>query len=88
MTEWSVVGVIVALVGLLTAVATPMVKLNSTLVKLSVQIQTFSENLAAFQKRYSEHLAELRHVDETQESKIENHEYRITVLENSHDKKI
>lgn len=40
------------------------------------------DNLEAFKKRYTENLAELRHTDEVQETKLENHEHRITVLEN------
>lgn len=36
MSEWEVVGVIVVLIGLVTAIAAPVLKLNSTITKLSV----------------------------------------------------
>lgn len=82
MTEWEVVGVIVVLIGLVVSIATPILKLNSTIVKLNTTINIIMDNLEAFKKRYTENLAELRHTDEVQETKLENHEHRITVLEN------
>ena len=82
MTEWEVVSVIVVLIGLVVSIATPILKLNSTIVKLNTTINIIMDNLEAFKKRYTETLAELRHTDEAQETKLENHEHRITVLEN------
>lgn len=39
MTEWSVVTVIIALVGLIVTVAKPLMRVNSTMVHLSEQMQ-------------------------------------------------
>lgn len=81
MTEWGVVGVIIAMVGLIISVATPMIKLNSTLTKLITQMDNFSNGLAAFQVRYKEQLASQKEINETQQKELDNHEHRITVLE-------
>lgn len=81
MTEWGVVGVIIAMVGLIISVATPMIKLNSTLTKLITQMDNFSNGLAAFQVRYKEQLASQKEINETHQKELDNHEHRITVLE-------
>ena len=38
MTEWGVAGVIIALVGLLETVVPPIIKLNSSIIKLPVAV--------------------------------------------------
>ena len=81
MTEWGVVGVIIAMVGLIISVATPMIKLNSTLTRLITQMENFSNGLAAFQVRYKEQLASQKEINETHQKELDNHEHRITVLE-------
>lgn len=81
MTEWGVVGVIIAMVGLIISVATPMIKLNSTLTRLITQMDNFSNGLAAFQVRYKEQLASQKEINETHQKELDNHEHRITVLE-------
>ena len=81
MTEWTVVTVIVSLVGLLVAVATPIIKLNSTITKLTTQMENFMSGLDEFKKRYTSQLAELKETHEDIYGKVNNHEHRITVLE-------
>ena len=81
MTEWGVVGVIIAMVGLIISVATPMIKLNSTLTKLITQMDNFSNGLAAFQVRYKEQLASQKEINDTHQKELDDHEHRITVLE-------
>ena len=81
MTEWGVVGVIIAMVGLIISVATPMIKLNSTLTRLITQMDNFSNGLAAFQVRYKEQLASQKEINETHQKELDDHEHRITVLE-------
>ena len=79
--EWTVVTVIIALVGLFAAVAGPMLKLNSTIVKLITRMDAFQEGLEGFKKRYTEQLAEFRETHDDLYSKVNDHEKRITVLE-------
>ena len=68
--EWQVVTTLVVLVGLVVTIATPMIKLNSSIVKLTDAVQ----NLQVFQDMNKNKLEE-------HQEKIEDHEHRITVLE-------
>ena len=45
MNEWTVVGVIVVLLGLLGTVTAPMIKLNTTLTKLNDMFETLDAKL-------------------------------------------
>ena len=45
MTEWGVVGVVVALVGFLAATAGPLLKLNSAITRLTVAVEGFQKSL-------------------------------------------
>lgn len=85
MTEWGVVTVIVALVGLIAAVAAPMVKLNGTLTRLTTQMDSFVAWLEAFKLRYKEQLRDLNDTDQKLCERIDDHEHRITVLETTAD---
>ena len=68
--EWQVVTTLVVLVGLVVTVATPMIKLNTSIVKLTDAVQ----NLQVFQDINKNKLEE-------HQEKIEDHEHRITILE-------
>ena len=58
MTEWGVVGVIVALVGFLAATAGPLLKLNGAITRLTVAVEGFQKSL---DKLDSESLANRRY---------------------------
>ena len=83
MAEWGVVGVIIALVGLLATVTAPMLKLNTTLTKLNdkfdaldTRLDDVTENNHASHKRIWDH--------ETQQDGIlHDHETRIQILEHN-----
>ena len=79
--EWTVVTVIVSLVGLLAAVATPIARLNSTIAKLTTQMEAFMNGLDEFKKRYTNQLQEFHKTHEDIYGKVNNDEKRITVLE-------
>lgn len=81
MTEWEVVGVLVVLLGLVASVTAPMIKLNSTITRLTTQMEHFSESMEEFKTQYSEQLREFKGVHEDLYDKVDNHEHRITVLE-------
>ena len=68
--EWQVVTTLVVLVGLVVTVATPMIKLNTSIVKLTDAVS----NLQVFQDMNKDKLEE-------HQEKIEDHEHRITILE-------
>ena len=79
--EWNVVTVIISLVGLFAAVATPMVKLNSTIAKLTAQMESFMNGLAEFKARYTNQLNEFKQTHDDLYEKVDDHEHRITKLE-------
>lgn len=81
MTEWQVVGVVVALIGLVTALVTPMLKLNTSITTLTVVVEKNSQALERHEKHSREAHARLHaRVDEVEE-KVDGHEARITKLE-------
>lgn len=79
MTEWQVVGVIIALVGLVSGVVAPIVKLNTTIIKLTTIVDGLAEKFASLSTKNSATHKDLYNV-------VNDHERRIVVLED-HDKK-
>ena len=75
--EWTVVGVIVALVGLFVTVGAPIIRLNGNIARSNVILDRLEKELAA-QKMDAK---ESQHNDE-QDERIGDHETRITILEN------
>lgn len=87
MTEWGVVGVIIALVGLFFTVAKPVIKLSNTISKLDdtcerldAQFRTFEINNRDSHRRIWEH-------NDGQDDIINDHEKRITILEGDKNEK-
>lgn len=81
MTEWGVVGVIVALVGLIAVLVKPMLSLNTSITKLTVMMEQFAENLTDLTGKNSKTHERLFGKLEEQETTLDDHETRITVLE-------
>ena len=81
MTEWGVVTVIVALVGLIATVAAPIIKLTGTINTLSGKVELLLSNLDEFKTRYKETLEELKDTDQRQYNQLNAHAHRITQLE-------
>lgn len=79
--EWTVVTVIISLVGLLIAIITPIIKLNSTITKLTTQVDSFIKGLEEFKLRYTNQLTEFKNTHDDLYDKVDDHEHRITVLE-------
>lgn len=84
------IGAIVVLIGLLTAVITPIIKLNTTLTKLEQTIKSINDDKAVQTKRITEHGKEIDKINEEtikQGMIIDNHENRISTLESLHKRK-
>lgn len=81
MTEWGVVGVVIALVGLVAAIVTPITRLTQSITKLTVVV----ERLDAEQKtqRADAKMSHQKLWDKCaeQDDSLRDHERRITVLE-------
>lgn len=74
MTEWTVVGVLIALVGFISAVVAPIVKLNTTIVKLTQIVDSLAGDVSELTKRNSDTHSRIF-------EQLGDHETRITVLE-------
>lgn len=84
--EWTVVTVIIALLTLITGIITPIIKLNTTIAKLTSQMGSFIKGLEDFKVRYTNQIDEFKAAHTDLYSKIDGHEHRITKLESRHEK--
>lgn len=88
MSEWTVVTVIIAIVGLFFTVGKPIITLNSNIVKLNFTVEALSKEQgiqkAALEKQ-AEHDREAHkriwEKNEEQDKEIADHEARIGILE-------
>lgn len=81
MTPWGVAGIVAAIVTFGVCVGTPIVKLVSTLSKLDTTLTRFQAEYAEYKcGNEKEHVALWDRCD-SQDDKLENHETRISVLE-------
>lgn len=74
MSEWTVVSVIVVLVGLFISVGKPIITLNSSLTRLQDSIEALREDIRVLTGRTDD-----------QELRLQNHETRISILEKHHE---
>lgn len=68
--EWTVVTVIIALVGLFMTVGKPIITLNGSITHLQDAIDELRENIKVLTSR-----------TDSQEEKLQDHETRISILE-------
>lgn len=81
MTQWEVVGVIITLVTFVIAVGAPVIKLNTSIIRLIERLNKMDESLDSLTERnHKSHERIWQHNDE-QDEKISDHETRITILE-------
>lgn len=79
--EWTVVNVIVVLVGLFITIGAPIIKLITSLTKLTSEVMHLRESMGdANKENTASHKKICSHLDE-QGDKLQDHETRITVLE-------
>ena len=81
MTEWSVILVIVTLVGLVSAIVTPLIKVNTSATKLVCAVEALEKNLEKIITKNSESHDRLWKHNEAQDRQLANHETRIKVME-------
>ena len=81
MTEWTVVGVIVTLIGLISAIIKPLINLNCVITRLTDVVQNLETNLCNLtEKNATSHGQIWEHMGE-QDGQIHDHETRLTVME-------
>lgn len=87
MNEWQVFLVIGAVVSFLIAIITPMLKLNTAIVRLIEAVNTLELSLGRLTKSNSESHKRIWCELEKQDDVLNNHENRINLLEQRrHDK--
>ena len=68
--EWTIVTVIIALVGLFMTIGKPVINLNSSITRLQDAIDELREDIKVLTSR-----------TDNQEERLQNHETRISILE-------
>jgi len=81
MTEWTVVLVVIALIGLIATVVPPIVKLNNSITKLTTCFESLTIELKEFKRKNDDSHDKLWNTVNEHDDKINNHDTRITVLE-------
>lgn len=78
--EWTVLTVLISIVGLIGTVATPMIKLTSCINKLSGQVETLLKNLDEFKERYQKNLDEQSTKHESLASRVRSLEQTVAAI--------
>ena len=82
---WEIFLGIVALVGFIISVATPLMKLSKTMTELNVNMQNLNKAMNVLTANNTESHRRIWQHNEEQDEKIENHEKRITKIETKMD---
>lgn len=81
MNEWSVVVVLIAVAGLVATLATPMIRLNTTMTRLVVLVEELSDKLGALERENDGAHERLAGRVDALLGEVHGHETRLTVLE-------
>lgn len=81
MSEWTVVTVIVTLVGLGAAVIRPLINLNSVITRLTEVVKALESDFSSLSQKNSEAHGRLWEKVEEHEDAINVHEVRLTLVE-------
>ena len=81
MPEWTVVTVIVTLVGLFAAVIKPLINLNTTLTTLITELKALRTDFKKHTERNSESHGRLWRASDEQDARLDDHETRLTIVE-------
>ena len=82
---WEIFLGIVALVGFIISVATPLMKLSKTMTELNINMQNLNQAMNVLTANNTESHRRIWAYNEEQDEKIENHEKRITKIETKMD---
>lgn len=80
MSEWGVIGVLVTLVGLGVAIVTPIIKLNTSITKLTVLLDGLKSDQSRYEERNHETHTKLWAHNAEQDELLHQHEADIKVL--------
>lgn len=83
MTEWAVFGVLAAVVGFLAVVVPPIVNLTKSITRLTVVVDKLGGDLEEQKRQGSESRRKLWAHNDEQDGRLNDHETRIRLLEES-----
>ena len=83
MSEWTVVTVIVVMVGLIASILKPLISLNSTMTRLTEAVDRLEQNMESLTGRNSESHARLWRKSEEHEERLNDHETRLKMIEHT-----
>lgn len=81
MGEWTVVTVIVTLVGLGAAVVRPLISLNSVITRLTELVNALEDDFSGLAQKNSEAHMRIWDKVEENEDRLNGHEVRLTLIE-------
>lgn len=81
MNEWTVVTVVIALVGLFMTVGAPIIKQTRTMTKLDATMEQLSEKLMSLESKNTDAHRRIWNKNEEQDNRLQDHEIRIVKLE-------
>jgi cell division protein FtsL len=81
MDEWTIVGVIIVLFGLIASVVTPLLKLNTSITQLTCAVSVLQKNIEGLTSKNSESHAKLWEHNTKQDALLNDHETRIKLIE-------
>lgn len=81
MTEWGVVGVVIALAGLLATIIKPITGLTRSITELTVVVKELRRDLDEQQAHASETHRRIWAKNDEQDKRLDEHDKRITRLE-------
>ena len=89
MDEWQVVSVLVTLAGLGVAIVTPIIKLNTNIVKLTASVNSLNEKYKAMDednddehRQLHERINHRKAETDALKTRVDDHEFRLDRLEN------
>ena len=81
MTEWSIVTVIVVLLGLVVTVMTPLLKLNGNITRLNATLETLDRRMNKIEQENRASHTRLWTKNTEQDGRLNEHDQRLLLLE-------
>lgn len=79
--EWTVVTVLVVVIGLVVTILTPAIKLNTSVTKLATLVDSLNNKISTTETNNAEAHRRIWNELDDQKDTLNQHETRITVLE-------
>lgn len=81
MTEWGVVGVIVALAGLFLTVGAPIIRLITSITRLTGTVEALQKDMEGLTVKNTESHRRIWEHNDEQDERLNDHETRIKLIE-------